>query len=134
MGAPFDPRPVPHHRSPTGSPGAYSDAVVAGDQCFVSGQLPVDWSTQEVMGTTVAEQTEVVVLRTFAVLERAGFRPADLTSVTALLADAGTWAEFDAAYRDLVAPHGLPARMAFAVPELAYGAGVELQAVAVRER
>jgi len=121
-----------HTRLDTTSPGAYSDAVVAGDTCHVAGQLPVDFASGELLGTTVAEQTVVVVERLFAVLDRAGFSPAELVSVTALLIDPRAWGEFDGAYRGLMEPHGLPARMAFAVPELHYGAFVELQAVAKR--
>jgi enamine deaminase RidA (YjgF/YER057c/UK114 family) len=123
---------VDHSRLPADSPGAYSDAVVAGDHCYVSGQLPVDFATGTVLGATVAEQTAVVVRRLFAVLERAGFAPGDLVSVVALLADPDAWPAFNEAYRELVEPHGLPARLAYAVPALHYGALVELQATAVR--
>jgi 2-iminobutanoate/2-iminopropanoate deaminase len=119
-------------RLATGSPGAYSDAVVVDDHCYVSGQLPVDFATEAVLGETVAEQTAVVIGRVFAVLEQAGFAPEHLTSVTVLLADVTAWEEFNAVYRRLLQPHGLPARMAFAVPQLHYGALVELQAIAQR--
>lgn len=119
-------------RLPTDSPGAYSDAVVVGDRCYLSGQLPVDFATGAVLGSTVAEQTVVVVERVLALLDRAGFAPEHLVTVTVLLADAGAWEEFNAEYRRLLEPHGLPARMAFAVPELHCGALVELQASAER--
>lgn len=118
--------------TPAGIPapkGAYSPAVRAGDTIYVSGQVPVDFATGELVGATVAEQTRAVLERVRTVLEAAGAGLEDVVAVTAVLADIGTWAEFDEAYR-AVMPQPYPARITTGA-DLA-GFRVEISVVAYR--
>jgi 2-iminobutanoate/2-iminopropanoate deaminase len=80
--------------------GAYSPAVRAGGLIFVSGQVPKDPRTRQTVGSTVREQTRVVLENAARVLQQAGASLDDVVSVTAYLADIGDWDEFDAAYRE----------------------------------
>jgi 2-iminobutanoate/2-iminopropanoate deaminase len=112
---------------------AYSPAVVAGDLCFVSGQLPIDPATGKLSGSDPREQTRRALTNLFAVLERAGFRASELVSVTVLLADITHWEAMNAVYAEMMAEHGLPARVAFEAGALPLGALVEIVATAVRE-
>jgi reactive intermediate/imine deaminase len=118
--------------TPAGIPapkGAYTPAVRAGDTIYVSGQVPVDFTTGAVVGETVAEQTRAVLDRVRTVLEAEGAGLHDVVSVTAVLADIGDWAEFDAAYR-AVMPQPYPARITTGA-SLA-GVRVEIGVVAYR--
>ncbi len=84
-----------------GSPvGAYSRAIRAGDLVFVSGQVPRDLETGELLGTTLAEQTRAVLENVRRVLAAAGATLADVVSVTAYLEEIGDWGEFNAVYRE----------------------------------
>lgn len=99
--------------TPAGIPaprGAYTPAVRAGDTIYVSGQVPVDFQTGDVVGETVAEQTRAVLERVRIILEAAGAGLHDVVSVTAVLADIGAWGEFDATYRAIM-PQPYPARI-----------------------
>jgi 2-iminobutanoate/2-iminopropanoate deaminase len=90
-----------------GSPppaGAYSPAVRAAGLVFVSGQVPVDVETREIVGTDVTTQTRQVLANARLVLEAAGASLEDVVSVTAYLADIADWAEFDQAYRTVFTP------------------------------
>ena len=90
-------QPIP--AQPTGA-GAYSRAIRAGDFVFVSGQVPRDPQTNETVGTTVAEQTRVVIDRLEEALAPAGATLRDLVSVNVYLADINSWGEFNEAYRE----------------------------------
>jgi 2-iminobutanoate/2-iminopropanoate deaminase len=92
---------------PSGAPapaGAYSPAVRAGNLVFVSGQVPKDPRTGEMVVGSVAEQTRAVVANAARVLEAAGASLDDVVAVTAYLADIDDWDEFNDAYRELFRP------------------------------
>ncbi len=93
--------PVP---VPDGVPapvGAYSPAVRAGDLIFVSGQVPIDPQTRELIGEDVGTQTRAVLRNLERVLGWAGATLDDVVSVTVYLADIGDWDDFNAVYRDV---------------------------------
>jgi 2-iminobutanoate/2-iminopropanoate deaminase len=79
--------------------GAYSPAVHAGDFVFLSGQVPVDQETGELIGRDVASQTHAVIDRIERVLHLAGAELSDVVSVAAYLADINEWDAFNDAYK-----------------------------------
>jgi 2-iminobutanoate/2-iminopropanoate deaminase len=79
--------------------GAYSPAVRAGDFLFLSGQVPIDPDTGELIGSDVAAQTNAVLDRVERVLAQAGAQLSDVVSVTAYLADIAEWDAFNDAYK-----------------------------------
>ena len=108
--------------------GAYSPAVRAGNLIFVSGQLPRDPRTRQVVGADITTQTRQVLTNVELVLTAAGVTMRDIVSVTVYLADMADWQGFDAAYREVMQPP-YPARAAVGA-EL-NGALVELSVVAL---
>ena len=107
----------------------YSQAIVAGEFVFVSGQLPVDPATGEVAGTTVAEQTVQVMRNLSAVLEAAGTGLEQIVKTTVYLTTRADWPEMNDAYKAFVGPIP-PARVAVVTTELGLGALVEIDAIA----
>lgn len=83
--------------------GNYSPAVRAGDFVYVSGQVPRDPATGELLGTSVGEQTRHTLAKLDGVLRTAGGSLADVVSVTAYLQDIGDWDEFNRAYGEAFA-------------------------------
>jgi enamine deaminase RidA (YjgF/YER057c/UK114 family) len=67
---------------------AYSRAVVAGDQVFVSGTTGFDYSTMTI-SDDIAEQTAQCLRNIAAALEQAGSSLADVVRVTYVLPDGG---------------------------------------------
>lgn len=88
--------PVEAGKSPVG---AYSPAVRAGDFLYLSGQVPVDPETGDLIGSDVATQTHAVLDRIERVLALADAKLSDVISVTAYLADINDWDEFNDAYK-----------------------------------
>lgn len=79
--------------------GAYSPAVRAGDFLYLSGQVPVDPESGELIGSDVATQTHATLDRIERVLGLAGAHLSDVISVTAYLSDINDWDEFNNAYK-----------------------------------
>jgi 2-iminobutanoate/2-iminopropanoate deaminase len=107
--------------------GAYSPAIRAGDFVFVSGQVPQDPHTGQIVGSEVREQTRQVLANVRLALEAAGATMADIVSVTAYLADSGDWTAFNEVYREVLqAPY--PTRTTVGVQ--LRGIRVEISAIA----
>src|SRR5882762_4731883 len=91
--------------------GAYSSAVRAGPFVFVSGQVPRDPLTGELIGDDVEAQTKAVVANLERVLKAAGASLSDIVSVIVYLADIGDWGRFNTVYKSLM-PAPYPTRTA----------------------
>ena len=92
--------------------GPYSQAVRAGDFVFISGTVPVDPVTGEVVAREIAVQTRQVFDSIRAILTAVGATMDDLVKVTIHLHDAGDWPAMNEVYRTYFTGY-LPARMAF---------------------
>jgi reactive intermediate/imine deaminase len=110
--------------------GTYSQAVRAGDTVYLSGQIPLDPATMELVGGDIGAQIRRVFDNLAAVCEAAGGSLADFVKLNVFLTDLAhftTVNEIMAAYFD--APY--PARAAIGVAALPKGAAVEMDAVMV---
>jgi 2-iminobutanoate/2-iminopropanoate deaminase len=108
--------------------GPYSQAYVSGGFIFTSGQIPLSPENGEVVGKSIAEQTEQVIKNLKAVLEAGGSSLEKVVKTTCFLADMADFAEFNGVY----AKHftGKPARSTVAVKELPKKLLVEIEAIA----
>jgi 2-iminobutanoate/2-iminopropanoate deaminase len=107
----------------------YSQAIVAGELVFVSGQTPLDPSGTLVEGS-IADQTRQVFANLRAILEAAGSGLEHVVKTTVFLTDLGDFQEMNAAYASFFtdAP---PARATVEVSKLPAGAAVEIECVAL---
>lgn len=78
--------------------GPYSPAVRAGDFVYVSGQVPRDPRSGEIVGESVEEQATQTLMNVRAALEAAGARLEDVVSVTVYLANEEFWGTFNSVY------------------------------------
>jgi 2-iminobutanoate/2-iminopropanoate deaminase len=91
--------------------GAYSPAAKAGPFVFVSGQVPRDPGTGELIGNDVESQTRQVMTNVERALRSAGAELSDVVSVTAYLSNIDDWGKFNAVYREIM-PQPYPTRTA----------------------
>jgi 2-iminobutanoate/2-iminopropanoate deaminase len=113
--------------------GPYSPAVRAGDFLFVSGQIPVDPATGDVVAGDTAAQTRRVLDNLELVLRAAGAKPADVVKTTIFLTDLADFGTVNSIYAErFPAPH--PARATVGVAALPKGVKVEIEAVAHLEK
>jgi 2-iminobutanoate/2-iminopropanoate deaminase len=91
--------------------GPYSQAVRAGDLLYISGTVPIDPRTGEVVEREIRAQTRQVMENIRAILEAAGATMDDLVKVNVHLNDAKDWPAMNEVYREFFDDY-LPARMA----------------------
>ena len=108
--------------------GPYSQAVVAGDLIFTSGQIPLDPETGVLEGKNITEQTHRVCRNLEAVLSAAGGSLKTAVKTVCFLTSMADFAEFNAVYAQYFTEK--PARSCVAVKELPKGALVEVEVVA----
>lgn len=111
--------------------GPYSQANVAGNMVFVSGQLGFDPVSMQFVDGGVAEQTEQALRNLAAVLEAAGATLDDVTACTVYLKDMNDFA----AMNDVYARHftvNPPSRAAIEVARLPKDGLVEISCIAVK--
>jgi 2-iminobutanoate/2-iminopropanoate deaminase len=110
--------------------GPYSQGVRAAGLVFVSGQIPLDPTTGQMVGGDVTAQTARVIENLKAILAAADCTFADVVRTTIYLVDLGHFAVVNDLYaRSFVAPY--PARVTVQVAALPRGALVEIDAIAV---
>ncbi len=113
-----------------GAIGPYSQAVQAGGLVFVSGQIPLDPATGQVVEGDVAAQAERVLKNVGAVLGAAGLGYDDVVRTTIFLVDLADFATVNETYRRFFRTP-FPARSTVEVSALPRGAKVEIDAIAV---
>jgi 2-iminobutanoate/2-iminopropanoate deaminase len=113
--------------------GPYSQAVrFSGSLVYTAGQIPIDPTSGQVVGTTVAEQTEQVLRNLSAVLTAAGASPATAVKVTVFLKNMADFAEMNDVYGRYF-PQAPPARSAVEVARLPKDVLVEIECLALVE-
>jgi reactive intermediate/imine deaminase len=110
--------------------GPYSQAVRRGDTVYLSGQIPLDPATGELVEGDIAAQTRRVFANMQAVCAAAGGSLSDIARVGIYLTDLGDFAAVNAVMAEHFAtPY--PARSTIEVAGLPKGARVEIDAVLV---
>ncbi len=109
--------------------GPYSQAVAVDGWLWVSGQIPLDPESGELLRGDIESATRRVLDNLTAVLRAAGAERSDVVRVTIYLTDLGRFEAVNAVYSEYFgdAP---PARACVEVSGLPKGAEVEMDAVA----
>ena len=92
--------------------GPYSQAVLAGNTLYISGQVPIDPATGVVVEGGIKEQTEQVMKNIEAILTEAGYTFADVVKSTCLLSTMDNFAAMNEVYGKYYSVNP-PARAAF---------------------
>jgi 2-iminobutanoate/2-iminopropanoate deaminase len=108
--------------------GPYSQAIDAGDFVFLSGQVPIDPKTGELVTGDIGVETDRVLDNLAAVLEAAGCSFADVVKTTIYLTDLGHFQAVNATYAKRFGETP-PARATVQVAALPKGARVEIDAI-----
>ena len=111
--------------------GPYSQAIEANGTVYVSGQLPIDPATGEFAPGGIQAQARQSLTNMRNILAEAGLTMQNVVKVTVLLADIADFAAVNEVYAEFFSAP-FPARSAFQVAALPKGAGVEIEAIAVR--
>ncbi len=108
--------------------GPYSQAVLCGGMLYTSGQIALSPESGELVGDSIAEQTEQIMKNLSAVLETAGTSFENVVKTTCFLADIADFAVFNEVYGKYIT--SAPARSCVAVKSLPKGALAEVEVIA----
>ena len=111
--------------------GPYSQAVETDGMVFLSGQIPVNPATGNVVDGGVKEQTAQVFENIKSVLAEAGLTVENIVKTTVFLKDMSLFADMNEVYAGYF-DKDFPARSAVAVKSLPKDVMVELECIAVK--
>lgn len=110
--------------------GPYSQAIRAGNFIFLSGQLPIDPSTGEMVSGDIRQQTRQVLENIKGVLESQGMGMQDVVKVNIFLRDMGNFNQMNEIYATYFSSDP-PARSTVEVGKLPRNADIEIEAIAL---
>ena len=110
--------------------GPYSQAVKAGNLLFISGQVPLDPATGEVVEGDITVQTHRVLDNVKAILTEAGADFSNVVKTTVFLKDMNDFVPMNRVYAQYY-PENCPARSAVQVGRLPKDVSVEIETIAV---
>ncbi len=108
--------------------GPYSQAIVAGDFLFASGQIPINPANGAIEAEGIEAQAQQVMKNVGAILEAAGTDYENVVKTTCFLADMGDFAAFNSVYEKYFTEK--PARSCVAVKQLPKDVLCEVEVVA----
>jgi 2-iminobutanoate/2-iminopropanoate deaminase len=113
---------------------SYSQGFQVGDMLFITGQLPVDPATNQVVGNgDITLEARQVMRNMMAVLEEAGFSARDVVSATVYLTDIDTLDTVDAVWQESFPDaNAYPSRAVVEVSALVLGIQLEISAIAIK--
>jgi 2-iminobutanoate/2-iminopropanoate deaminase len=110
--------------------GPYSQAIVSSGFAFLSGQIPLDPATGNIIEGGIEQQTARVLDNLKAVLEASGSSLAGVVKTTVYLKDMGEFAAMNAVYVKYF-PEAPPARATVEAARLPKDVRVEIDCIAV---
>ena len=108
--------------------GPYSQATQYGNLLFVSGQIPIDPKTGELVEGDIEVQTKQVLENVQAIIKAAGMTLQNVVKCSCFLKDMEDFVKFNAVYNSYFA-ESLPARETVEVGRLPKDAQVEISAI-----
>lgn len=111
--------------------GPYSQAIEVNGFLYISGQVPLDPATGQLVAGDITEQTRQVMKNIGAILEAAGYTYANIVKTTCLLSTMDHFKAMNEVYATFF-PENPPARAAFAVQALPLSALIEIEVIASR--
>ncbi|HWX25239.1 MAG TPA: RidA family protein [Vicinamibacteria bacterium] len=109
--------------------GPYSQGVIAGGLFFLSGQIPIDPQTNEIVTGDIESQTECVLKNVMAILKEAKMAAENVVKSTVYLADLEDFPAMNKVYARYFGK-ALPARSTVQVAALPKSARIEIDVIA----
>lgn len=111
--------------------GPYSQAIDTGNTLYVSGQIPVNPQTGQMVEKDIILQTRQVMENIRNIIFDAGYSMENVVKCTCLLTDLNSFKSFNEVYEEYF-KNDPPARATFQVAALPLGAMIEVDAIAVK--
>jgi 2-iminobutanoate/2-iminopropanoate deaminase len=109
--------------------GPYNQAIKTGNFLFISGQIPIDPATNELISGTIQDETHRVMKNLSAILETAGMSFVNVVKTTIFLSDMSLFPDVNDVYGSYFTSD-YPARETVAVKGLPKAVNVEISMIA----
>ncbi|MCX7846023.1 MAG: RidA family protein [Dictyoglomaceae bacterium] len=110
--------------------GPYSQAVKVGNFIFISGQIPIDPDTGEVIDGDIKEQTKRVLENIKGILDSVSCSLNNVVKTTVFLKNLDDFSAMNEIYATYF-PENFPARSTIEVSRLPKGVSIEIEAIAI---
>ena len=111
--------------------GPYSQMVQAGNTYYLSGVLPLNKEGNAIVGTTIEEQTRLVLTYIGEVLKTQGMTHANVVMSTVFMKDLNEFAKMNAVYAEFF-KNAPPSRATVEVARIPRDAKIEIAVIAVK--
>jgi 2-iminobutanoate/2-iminopropanoate deaminase len=111
--------------------GPYNQAVATGNLIFVSGQIPMDAATGEIISSDIKAETKKVMENIRAILTEAGSDFDQIVKTSIFLTDMQSFAQVNEVYGSYFTAN-FPARETVQVSALPKGVNVEISVIALK--
>lgn len=109
--------------------GPYSQAIKAGNTLYISGQIPIDPSSGEVIRTGIEDETHQALKNLKAILHEADYSINDVVNITIYIANMDDFDKLNGVYATYFTENQ-PARVCIAVKTLPKNVNIEIAAIA----
>lgn len=110
--------------------GPYNQAIRTGESVYISGQIPMDPATNELVQGSIKEEADMVMKNLKAILDEVKLTFEHVVKTTIFLTDMSLFAEVNEVYGSYF-KGDFPARETVAVKGLPRGVNVEISMIAV---
>lgn len=111
--------------------GPYSQGVFVKDTLYVSGQIPFDPKTNELISSDIKDQTRQSLQNVLAIVEKAGLTKENIVRCTVFMTNLSDFPLMNEVYSTFFGDHK-PARAAVEVRRLPKDVMIEIDAIAIK--
>lgn len=112
--------------------GPYNQSILVGDTLYISGQIPINAMTGELILTDIQAETRQVLDNLNYILAEAGMNIDNVVKCTVFVADMGQYAVINEIYASYFGEENAPARELVEVSKLPKDVHIEISAIAVK--
>lgn len=113
--------------------GPYNQSVMAGNTLYISGQIPIDPATGEIVTGSIEDETRMVLENLKAIITAAGMTLDNVVKCSVFVTDMGMFGRINEVYASYFGAENAPARELVQVVMLPKNVNVEISAIAISE-
>lgn len=112
--------------------GPYNQAILAGNTLYISGQIPLDPESGQIVNDSIESSTRQVLKNIGNILEHAGFTFDHVVKCSVFVTDMNHFARINGVYAEFFKEENAPARELVQVGALPKFVDIEISAIAVK--
>lgn len=112
--------------------GPYNQAIQSGNTLYISGQIPIDPSSGQIVSESIESETRQVLENIKSILEHAGYSLDNVVKCSVFVTDMNNFSRINGVYATYFKEENAPARELVQVSALPKFVNIEISAIAVK--